>query len=119
MRIERRGPREGEISKKPGAGKGLGSRAQENFKTVGTGSPSDSRMVYNKVVVVTLESVADFIRRNKPNAYCDDCLKKLLKLARRQEAQQATRPLGLTGAFARNRGYCFNCGGDKQVIRAN
>jgi len=66
------------------------------------------------------ERVADYLRDNKPHAYCDDCLKKLLKLARRQEAQQATKPLGVTGDFVRGHGLCFNHGGDdKLVTRAN
>jgi hypothetical protein len=64
------------------------------------------------------EQVADFLRRNKPNSYCDDCLQKILGLARRQEAQQATKPLGVSGAFVRQSGRCFHGGEEKLVIRA-
>jgi hypothetical protein len=66
------------------------------------------------------EQVADFLRRNKPHSYCDDCLKELLDLARRQEVQQATKPLGASGAFTRQQGRCFHGGEEgKLVIRPN
>jgi len=67
------------------------------------------------------ERIAAYLKKNTPHAYCDDCLQKLLRLARRQEAQQTTKPLGLTEAFTREPGRCFNCGNERQrlVIRAN
>jgi hypothetical protein len=65
------------------------------------------------------EKIDDYLRTNKPRAYCDDCLQALLGLAKRQEAQQATKPLGLCEEFVRDQGRCFSCGGDKLVIRAN
>jgi hypothetical protein len=65
------------------------------------------------------DRVADLLRRNKPNAYCDDCICLILGLARRQEAQQATKPLSASGAFTRARGRCFNRGEThKRVIPA-
>jgi RNase P subunit RPR2 len=65
------------------------------------------------------EKVAEYLQRNTPRTFCDDCLQVLLGLPRRQEAQQATKPLGVSGAFDRNQGRCHNCGGSKLVIRAN
>jgi predicted RNase H-like HicB family nuclease len=65
------------------------------------------------------ERIADFLRQNKPHAYCDDCLQTLLELAQRQQSQQATKPLGASGAFVREHGRCFHHGGEaKLVIRA-
>src|ERR1035441_1006860 len=47
-------------------------------------------------------------------------LETLLELAQRQQSQQATKPLGASGAFVREHGRCFHHGGEaKLVIRAN
>lgn len=65
------------------------------------------------------DQVAQFLRENKPKSYCDDCLAAILGLARRQEAQQATKPLGASRAFTRALGRCVHGGEYKLVIRAN
>jgi len=61
------------------------------------------------------QKVAHFLTSNKPKAFCYDCLASRLKLARRQQAQQATSALGSSGNFTRNHGTCSNCGSHKLV----
>lgn len=50
--------------------------------------------------------VADFLRQNRGFAYCDDCIRQRLGFEGRQQAQQATKPLGLTSEFARLQDRC-------------
>lgn len=67
--------------------------------------------------MIVPERVADFLRQNKPHAYCDDCLLVLLKLARRQQVQQVTSSLGASDVFIREQGRCSHCDKEKLVIR--
>ena len=44
---------------------------------------------------------------------------RIADFAQRQQSQQATKPLGASGAFVREHGRCFHHGGEaKLVIRA-
>jgi hypothetical protein len=53
--------------------------------------------------------IADFLRRNRGDAYCDDCLANTLHLAQRQQAQQITSSLGLSVGFRRQQRECSSC----------
>ena len=64
------------------------------------------------------ERVAQFVRDHRPAPWCDDCLKHQLGLARRQQAQQATKPLGTCPGFRREKRTCSECRKTKQVISA-
>ena len=64
------------------------------------------------------ERIAEFLIQNRENAFCDDCLQKQLGLPRRQQVQQTTKPLGISGKFSRDGGQCSDCGRHKTVILA-
>lgn len=62
------------------------------------------------------QRITHFLVTSKPKAFCDDCIASLLKLARRQQAQQATSSLGTSGAFRRQIGRCANCGSTDKMV---
>jgi hypothetical protein len=66
------------------------------------------------------EQIVGFLQKNKPKAYCDDCITEELGLKRRQRAERVTLPLGLTSDFERAKGVCSVCQNDlpKYVTRA-
>jgi hypothetical protein len=64
------------------------------------------------------QRITGFLRVNPRKWFCDDCIANRLKLAHRQQAQQATMALGATGDFPRHMGTCFDCGGIKRVIQS-
>ena len=64
------------------------------------------------------ERVAEFLHGNKGRGFCDNCLKVRLKLARPQEAQQASSALAATDAFLRAEAHCAGCGGMKRITWA-
>jgi hypothetical protein len=63
------------------------------------------------------QRITGFLRANPRKLFCDDCIANRLKLAHRQQAQQATVGLA-TVDFPRHMGTCFDCGGIKQVIQS-
>lgn len=67
------------------------------------------------------EQIVGFLQKNKPKAYCDDCITDELGLKRRQRAERVTLPLGLTSDYQREKGTCSSCKNDrpKLVIRAS
>jgi hypothetical protein len=64
------------------------------------------------------ERVAKLLNDNKGRGFCDNCIKIRAKLARPQEAQQATGALAATDAFLRADAHCAGCGGMKKVTWA-
>ncbi len=64
------------------------------------------------------ERVADFLKGQAGDPFCDDCVAQRLSLARRQQAQQATSALGASSSFQRAMGICGGCGGKKTVTRS-
>jgi hypothetical protein len=64
------------------------------------------------------ERITEFLNANKGRGFCDNCLKIRLKLARPQQAQQATSALATTGVFLRADANCAGCGGMKKVTWA-
>jgi hypothetical protein len=64
------------------------------------------------------ERITEFLNANKGRGFCDNCIKIRLKLARPQQAQQATSALATTGAFLRADANCAGCGGMKKVTWA-
>jgi hypothetical protein len=62
--------------------------------------------------------VVAFLNKNKGRAYCDDCIKDHLGLARRQQAQRNTEPLSFTPLYKREQAPCDSCGREKLVTRA-
>jgi hypothetical protein len=47
------------------------------------------------------KTIFDFLKKNRKQTFCDDCIAKELGLAQRQQAQQVTSTLALTGEFSR------------------
>ena len=64
------------------------------------------------------ERITEFLNANKGRGFCDNCIKIRLKLARPQQAQQATSALATTGVFLRADANCAGCGGMKKVTWA-
>jgi hypothetical protein len=62
------------------------------------------------------ERVAKFLQDHKGRAFCDNCLKIRLSLARPQEAQQAATALATTDEFSRAEAHCGGCGGAEKVV---
>jgi hypothetical protein len=62
------------------------------------------------------ERVAQFLIGKKPNDFCDDCIATALKLARVQQAQQATSGLGSSTDYVRHPARCHACGREEMVI---
>jgi hypothetical protein len=52
------------------------------------------------------ERVVAFLRGGKPGAYCDDCIRDGLHLARRQEVAIVTLTLAQCAEFRREMGTC-------------
>jgi len=52
------------------------------------------------------ERISTFLTDHKGAAFCDDCLKDSLRLARRQQAQQATSALATSSSFRRQTAAC-------------
>ncbi len=46
--------------------------------------------------MIISEAVHTFLAKNRPRAFCDDCLQERLGLARRQEVAPVTKTFGLT-----------------------
>ena len=66
--------------------------------------------------------MANFLRTNSKQPYCDDCLGRLLDLGsggNRHMARNATAALGESGAFTRQHGACSKCAKTKMVTHAN
>lgn len=61
------------------------------------------------------DKVKSFLKKFKANKFCDDCIKELLNIPKRQQVQQATQPLTNTGDYDRNDGTCSKCGEYKKV----
>ncbi|MCX5735669.1 MAG: hypothetical protein NTW68_15295 [candidate division NC10 bacterium] len=72
---------------------------------------------------MTVEAtVAAFVRSVKPQAMCDDCIAKRLRLgsgSNRVMARNATAGLSQTKDFTRAKGVCSKCGKQKLVTHAN
>ena len=68
--------------------------------------------------MTVLERVQDFLTRLAPQAACDDCIARELKLTPRQHANHKTRELVKTRPFVRAVGECAICKNtNKKVIR--
>jgi hypothetical protein len=65
------------------------------------------------------ERVAQFLNERRPAAFSDDPVASELNLERRQQAQQATAPLGAGPGYTRVNGRCSVCWETKKVISAN
>lgn len=50
------------------------------------------------------EQIVGILQKNKPKAYCDDCIADELRLPRRQRAQRVSVALGLTSEYERSPG---------------
>jgi len=55
------------------------------------------------------ERITKFLCEQKPNSYCDACIRKVLRLKRPQQAQQVTSAGAAAGGFMRERGSCTGC----------
>lgn len=64
------------------------------------------------------ERVSDWLKQQKGDAFCDDCIKEKLALSRRQQAFRVTSALGTTREFRRQSGICSVCRSTKLVTRA-
>lgn len=66
------------------------------------------------------ERIFQFVVNHRPGCFCDDCIRRMLGLARRQEVAPVTKTLGLTSGFERAPGMCVVCSHPrtKLVIRA-
>jgi hypothetical protein len=79
-------------------------------------SRADQRVVFPCMVAgmpTVPERLTAFLVKSKGAAFCDDCLRMRLSLARRQQAQQATSALGVTDQFERRLLRCVECGAHK------
>lgn len=72
---------------------------------------------------MTVEArVAAFVRLVQPQAMCDDCIARGLRLgsgSNRTMARNATAALSQTKDFTRAKGVCSSCGERKLVTHAN
>jgi hypothetical protein len=59
--------------------------------------------------------VAVLLQQKQPDAFCDDCLRIMVGLKRRQQAQAVTSVLGDTPEFQRQVGACMSCEAEKTV----
>ena len=68
--------------------------------------------------MIVPERISAFLTQHRGEAFCDDCLKDRLQLARRQQAQQASSALAASPGFRRQTAACSCCGSEKLVIWA-
>ena len=59
------------------------------------------------------ERIADFLKANKPRAYCDDCLASALKM-RREQVNTVTATLGLCCEYRRGGESCSHCNRERK-----
>jgi hypothetical protein len=68
--------------------------------------------------MIVQEDIANFLRRNRPKPFCEDCIKKNLRLTRRQQAQATTSVLAQSNNFVKRNGICFDLNETKLVTNA-
>lgn len=61
------------------------------------------------------ERVSEFLRRNRGEWFCDECIKVALDLKRHQQAQQAAAALGTSSDFSRIDENCSKCDQPRRV----
>ena len=66
--------------------------------------------------MIIAERVNEYVTKRYPEAICDACVAKALKL-RHQQANRVTMALGTTSDFDRGGGFCIACGKDQKVTR--
>lgn len=54
------------------------------------------------------ERIAEFLKGNKPRAYCDDCIAGALNM-RREQVNTVTSTLGLCCEYSRGSESCAHC----------
>jgi len=64
------------------------------------------------------DRIIEFLNKNKDRRSVTIAFQELLNLARRQQAQQTSKPLGATASYTRISGRCSHCGDDKVVTTA-
>jgi hypothetical protein len=64
------------------------------------------------------ERVVAFLVKHKGSAFCDNCLRMRVGLARQQDALEATKAVGSMGQFKRATLRCFECGTTRSATRA-
>lgn len=59
------------------------------------------------------ERIADFLRSNRPKAYCDDCIATALSM-RREQVNTVTSTLSLCREYSRGGTTCIVCKRDRK-----
>jgi hypothetical protein len=62
--------------------------------------------------------VGEFLVRNSPQRYCDDCLARTLPLRNVGQAKRATKALASGPGYLQEEAECSRCGATKHTTRA-
>jgi hypothetical protein len=62
--------------------------------------------------------VGEFLVRNSPQRYCDDCLARTLPLRNVGQAKRATNALASDPGYRQEEADCGRCGATKHTTRA-
>src|ERR1700722_7332568 len=66
----------------------------------------------------TADRICEFLMRRGGQGFCDDCLRKALRLRNLRPVQQATEALGKSSAYSRETRFCGTCGNERLTLRA-
>jgi hypothetical protein len=70
------------------------------------------------VMPTVAKRVTAFLAKHSSTAFCDDCLRTRLSLARQREARETMGALVATGQLARGVLRCVDCGVTKKALQA-
>jgi hypothetical protein len=66
----------------------------------------------------TADRICEFLMRRGGQGFCDDCLRKALRLRNLRPVQQATEALGKSSVYRRETRFCGACGNERLTLRA-
>lgn len=81
-----------------------------------TDAPADGG---NEDIGSAAEKLFEFLRKERPKAFCDDCLGELLSIKPRQAVNARTEAFGLCREFTREQETCSRCEKVRKAISAN
>ena len=67
----------------------------------------------------TADRICEFLMRRGGQGFCDDCLRKALRLKNLPSVQRATEALGDGSAYCRETRFCGRCGDERLTLRAS
>ena len=68
--------------------------------------------------MTTSDRIREFLKRHGGQGFCDECLRKALRLRNLPGVQQATEALSKDPAYRRETLFCAKCTDERPTLRA-